>query len=204
MTREPNVSSQRTRSSPDEFPSGEEGPRRYHEASDLRQLLALPLLGVTVLAIAAALYAYVMWDEWTGKAAIAVVLVLVVLEVGVWQAKEWARWGVGILSALLAAAIPTAIWLSDGSFRVRAGFLVGGLAAGAWYALQPKTKAHFALVREVIARRKLEPAHPTRRSLTARPPASAGGTKRVTTSTATRARASVSSKPSSTPPTRES
>lgn len=164
----------------------DEGPRRYHEASDLRQLLALPLLGVTVLAIAAMLFAYLMWDEWTGKAAVVAALTLVVLGVGVWHAKEWARWGIGILSALLAAAIPTAIWLSDGSFRLRVGFFVAGLATGAWYALRPSTKAHFALVREVLARRKLEPAHPTRRSVTLRPPASAGTTRKTSIGGVTR------------------
>jgi hypothetical protein len=129
---------------------------RYRAHLDLRATL-FPILWICglggvamVLAGCANLPRPLAWAE------LAVGAGLLAVTLGIWNAREWARWTAGILAA---ADVARLAWDFFGS-EIRHSWLaypfailpLGWLAFVAAYALRPAAKARFQEAREAIAR----------------------------------------------------
>lgn len=87
---------------------------------------------------------------------------LIAVGVGIWYAKEWARWAAGIIAALFSLSKLVGVVAEVVSANL-AGFFgligVGFYGLLAWYAFLPSTRKRFADAREMIARSRA-PARP--------------------------------------------
>src|SRR5260221_484524 len=87
---------------------------------------------------------------------------LLSISIGVWFAREWARWACGVVGLLFLAGYALAVSPTEQNLDLfrsipgRIGFITVLLFAGLWtaigiYCLRPSTRAHFAAARELRA-----------------------------------------------------
>jgi hypothetical protein len=87
---------------------------------------------------------------------------LIAVCIGIWYAKEWARWAAGVIAALwclgkLVQVIQEVVKGRPAALFGLIGVALFGLLA--WYAFLPSTRKSFADARELIARSRA-PARP--------------------------------------------
>ena len=81
---------------------------------------------------------------------------VVVLSIGLWYAREWARVASGLIAAAcsvwtirVAYELATTNWINEAQAQLS---IAGGLGFIAWYGLRPSMKRRFAAARESMAR----------------------------------------------------
>ena len=98
--------------------------------------------------------------EMHGWVQLVVGLDLIAVAVGMWYAKEWARWAGGIVASLYGSLLlvkvirKAAIGGEPAALLGLVGVALMGLLA--WYSFRPATRKSFADAREAIARSRAQ------------------------------------------------
>ncbi len=139
---------------------------KYHEKSDLRMMLAWPMLVCGLLGIGLLGFGLIEWRELEGQLALAGAVVLFALVGGIWYAKNWARHGLLLFCVAMCAVQLRGMFRDGWDFDLGRAGLVALFGAAGWYAIGPYSKTHFAQVREILQRERMgkgvEPRKPAR------------------------------------------
>lgn len=128
---------------------------KYHEKSDLRMMLAWPMLYCGLLGIGLLGFGLIEWSELEGQLALAGSVVLFTLVGGIWYAKNWARHGLLLVSLVICAVQLRAMFRDGWNFDLGRAGLVALFGAAGWYAIGPYSRSHFAQVREILQRERM-------------------------------------------------
>ena len=128
---------------------------KVHAKSDLRLLLAWPMLVCGLLGIGLLGFGLLEWRELDGQLAIAGALILFTVVGGIWYAKNWARYGL-LLFCLGMCGVQLRGMMRDGwDLDLGRVGLIAFFGAMGWYAIGPYSKSHFAQVREIQQRERM-------------------------------------------------
>ena len=134
---------------------------KYTAHLDVRQNMGCILMITWIWGLGSLFGAFESLPSLQGWALLILGFALIAIAIGIWRAREWARWGAGLIAFLYCiGGIGRIIYevTKDHGLGLLAG-LPGVAAMGliAWGAFQPATKKSFADAREAIARARTVP-----------------------------------------------
>jgi hypothetical protein len=131
-------------------------PGQYKAHYEVRQNLGCLLWITGFGGIGAIVSGVSAMPELTGWLQLMLGVDLVAVAVGIWLAKEWARWAAGIIATLYAVLQLIGVIIkfskTGDPTRLLGLLMVGLMAILAWYCFKPSTRAEFTAARESIAR----------------------------------------------------